>query len=241
MKKMILLSLLLFVCIPANADFIGAVIGVGGWQYEPAGSIRSKGGDINLENNLGLEKQTKPTAWISFEHPVPLIPNIEARFTSIGLSGSGSLNTQFGSTVFSGTITDELDLTQIDATVYYEILDNWLNLDIGFALKYLEGEITITSQNQTENKKFTGGLPMVYAKAAFDLPLTGFSVGGKGYLTSIAGNEIVDIELFVSYEMSIGLGVSGGYRSQSFKLDDIKDISSDIELTGAFVNVFFHL
>jgi len=227
----------------ASADFIGFTIGGGIWNHSPSGTIRNNGSninDVNLEDNLGLSGEAQGFAWVSVEHPVPLVPNVEVRYSTIDLTGNGTVNAQFSDTTFTGNISDTLTLNQYDAIIYYEILDNWVNLDLGVSVKYIDGSVTITSSTITESQNFTAPIPMAYAKAKFDLPFSGFSASGKASLLSFGDHELSDYEVSITYETDLGLGAGIGYRKQTLKLDDIKQISSNISIDGLFANLFYH-
>ena len=102
MKKTLGLSLLLLSCTVAQADILGAKAGLDYWH-------------TNGDGNGGY-------AYVQLEHPIPLVPNIAARGTTI----KGRTNT----------------LNSVDLYGYYEILDNaFISLDLGAGLQHFNSKL----------------------------------------------------------------------------------------------------
>ena len=77
---------------------------------------------VDVENDLDLESDTNANLSAYLEHPVPVLPNVRLNYTRIEQSGSGEVSTQFD--LVSGDVDSDLDLSQFDVTLYYEVLDN---------------------------------------------------------------------------------------------------------------------
>ncbi|NEW60972.1 TIGR04219 family outer membrane beta-barrel protein, partial [Sulfurovum sp. bin170] len=134
-------------------------------------------------------------------------------------------------------IDTKLDLTMYDLTLYYEILDNWVNVDLGVNLKYIDGTIDIESTTEYEHKSFQAPIPMLYAKARFDVPTTDLSFQAEGNYISYDSNTLYDLEVGARYSFALGFGVEAGYKSFKLKLDDIDDLSMDTDFSGAYGKV----
>ncbi|USE36336.1 TIGR04219 family outer membrane beta-barrel protein [Endozoicomonas sp. SCSIO W0465] len=115
MKKTISLSLLLLTSTLAQADIIGAKAGLDYWHTKDHGKAGS--------------------AYAQIEHPVPLLPNVALRAT---------------------TLEGDVDgLNNVDAFGYYEILDNDLvSIDLGAGLHNISG-----------SRHYNETLPMAVADA----------------------------------------------------------------------------
>ena len=177
-------------CGPVAADFVGLNIGVSHWSPDIKGSFSSGGNSkIQLENDLGYKDTTSTTLNVSFEHPVPLLPNIKYSGADLNSSSNSTItkNLDFEgkSYLANSNISSTLDLSHKDIVLYYEILDNWVNIDVGLDLKKFDGKVSISNADGSNPSSIDVDetIPMLYLAARFDLPLTGFYVGGK-YPTS---------------------------------------------------------
>lgn len=237
-KAIFLLSISIFSA-SANADFLGLYAGAGSWNHDPSGGFQSNSpgpnSNITLDNTLGMTDKNEGYAYIAFEHPVPLLPNIrleQTRLTHDGsTSGPGFLLFNGNST--NGNAVASLDST--DATLYWRLLDNWVNLDIGLTVRRFDGEFTIGS----ETLRIDDTIPMVYAAAQFDLPFSGLSVGGDIKVISVDNNSLTDTRIRALYEFGI-IGVEAGIRNTSIELDDVDNVTTNIDFDGLFIGAFLH-
>jgi len=231
----------------SHADVVGFSIGAAYWAPNLSGNFNSTGDlQIDLSDDLGIDDPSSSSLVLSLEHPIPLLPNI--RYQGFNLDSSGT-NTLTSSITFNGqtysageTVRSSFDLSHDDIYLYYEVMDNWLNLDIGLDLKLFDGEVsTVGSTNTTPSSiKIDETIPLIYLSARIDLPLTGFYVGADFSGLSVNDSSAVDTTIKVGYESGIGLGIEGGYKTFSLNLDDVNDFDSDLEYNGAFINGYFH-
>jgi outer membrane protein len=226
------------------ADMIGGEINLGYYNHAPSGFTQYQGDNINVEDDLKWESEGDVFVKAYLEHPLPIIPNIKIGYTSFGHEGSGSVNNafQFGGKNFNidSDIDTKFDLEMYDLTLYYEILDNWINLDIGLNIKYIDGVInvkgtnTLTSQLIDESSDFQVPIPMIYAKARFDVPTTDLSFQAEGNYVTYDGHTFYDAEAGVRYTLALGLGLEAGYKTMKLELDDIDDLSMNTEFSGVY-------
>ena len=226
------------------ADVIGGELNLGFYNHAPSGYAQYQGDKIDLGKDLKWENQGDIFIKAYLEHPIPILPNIKLGYTSFGHSGSGSVDSsfKFGGQQFSinSDIDTSFDLEMYDLTLYYEILDNWLNLDVGVNVKYMDGKITvqgsnlITKQLINESSEFQVPIPMLYAKARFDVPATDISLQAEGNYISYDGNTLYDAEVGLRYTFLLGLGLEAGYKTMKLKLNDVDDLSMDSDFSGAF-------
>ncbi len=247
MKKIILsAAAALLMVTSANADFIGAEAGYAAWSSNLSGSI--KGGDagdanIGLQDDLGFgSNESNSFFWAYIDHPLPLIPNLKIQKTTFSDTSSKNANVTFDSKNYTGTVSTELTLDQIDLITYYRILDNWVNLDLGFNFKVIDGNIKLSNGGATTNtdKDFSAIIPMLYAKARFDLPFSGLSVEADTSYIGLNGSSFTDMKAGVVYETSYGLGVTAGYRMQNVTIDDIDNTNTDLDIKGIYAGLFYH-
>ncbi|MEM1432680.1 MAG: TIGR04219 family outer membrane beta-barrel protein [Pseudomonadota bacterium] len=231
---------------PVQADMLfGVYAGVGSWQQEASGSLQSTGSVVDVESDLGLEDNSNQVGFVAIEHPIPGIPNLRAQYSGINVNGNEVLSRsiEVNGTLFSfaDTVASEVDLTQADAVFYYELLDNVLSLDIGFAARWVDGEIELMSTTQSARAEFSGVLPLLYAATRIDLPLTGFFVGSQVMGVSYGGNELYDLNAQVGYESDYGIGAELGWRSFQLTLDEYDELDrADIEVAGPYLAFNYH-
>ena len=230
--------------IPARADVIGFGIGASYWAPELSGEFSSTGaGDIDLSDDLDVDDPSSSSLVLTLEHPVPFLPNVKYQRVDLDSSGRSTLSTSitFEGQTYSANeqVSTDFDLTHDDIVLYYEVLDNWVNLDIGIDLKTFDGEISLVGSTTSSAVDVDETLPLLYIAARFDLPFSGFYVGAELSTLSFDDNSAADATVVLGYKSSIGLGIEGGIRTFGLEFDDVDDVDADIEYDGAFVNAFF--
>ena len=238
-------TLALLLSAPVQADFVGFRIGASYWEPELSGDFSSTGDpEIDLSDDLGLDDPSESSLVLILEHPVPFLPNLRYQGIELDSSGRETLadDITFDGETFVGgvTVRSTLDLSHDDLVLYYEVLDNWVNLDIGLDLKRFDGEASITDGITTSSIDIDETIPLLYLSARFDLPFSGFYVGADISTLSIDDNSVDDTTLKLGYESNIGFGIEGGIKTFSVELDDADDLDTDLEYDGAFINGFFH-
>lgn len=239
-------ALLLLFSTSGHADVLGFSVGASYWSPELSGDFNSDGdGSIDLSDDLDIGDPSPSSLVLSLEHPIPLLPNI--RYESIDLDSDGrstlSSNITFeGETYVAGeTLRSTFDLSHDDIVLYYEVLDNWVNLDVGIDIKSFDGEVSMAGSTNTTTSRIDVDetIPLLYVSARFDLPFSGFYVGADASLASIGDSSAEDITLKLGYLSGVGLGIEGGVRTFSLELDDADDLDSDIEYDGFYAQAFF--
>jgi len=84
-------------------------------------------------------------------------------------------------------------------------------------------------------------IPMLYGKAKFELPLTGFAVEAEGNMLEISGNGITDATVKLAYESKLGLGVELGYRVFQLTLEDGDDLEAEVTVDGVYLGISLHI
>jgi outer membrane protein len=237
MRKLILAmggSMLLAVPL-AQADVLGVGATVGYWHSDLSGQADRNGDSVNLDDELKLDNDSNTDASIYIEHPVPVLPNIRLNYTLVKQSGKGNLGTDPYDGVI-GNVHSDLDLEQLDLTLYYEVLDNWVNLDLGLTARDLSGELVVrqaTGLNESKTK-VDAVIPMGYLAARFDLPLTGVSAGAEGNFISYSGDSVRDFNVYGQYTVSV-LQLRAGYRQMAVDYEDGDD-RLDLKVDGPFIS-----
>lgn len=245
--KAIGLAVLLAASTAAQAEFVGLEIGIAGWRADPSGWVESEksgaGGQVDLERDLHLDSETTGFAWVRVVHPLPLLPNIKLSYTPMKFEGAGETQRviDFGGTPIGvgAQVDSELKLNQWDAALFYNLLDNVVELDLGINIKVIDGYVRATDRNtgRIENLDFTAPIPMLYGRVGANLPFTGLYVGAEGSAIGYSGHHLADLKASIRYTFAHVIGLEAGYRLQKLKLDDLDDISADMKVAGPYVGV----
>ncbi len=229
----------------ASADFVGLNIGTKHWTPELTGSFSSDDDNpIDLNDDLGYSDTSTTTLNISFEHPVPILPNVKYQNYDLSTTSNSSVTSPivFDGTSYTGDINSTLDLTHNEIVLYYELLDNWVNLDLGLDLRVFDGKVSVSDDSATPTSTIDidETIPMLYLSARFDLPLTGFYVGANIQQLNTGDNTSEDSSLMVGYESKLGLGIEGGIKSFNLELNDADDLNTNLEYDGLYLNGYLH-
>lgn len=221
----------------ASADTLGLYVGGGSWSHDPSGTFSSTqtgSSTIDIKSDLNVSKKSESYVWMAFEHPVPFLPNIRLERSSLTNTGSTSGTFNFNGQTTTGNF--EVTLKSTDAILYYRLLDNWVNLDLGLDVRKIDGTFALGSNNSIS---VSTPVPMLYAAAEFDLPLTGLSVGADYKVVSYQGSNYSDSRLRVAYEYGV-VGIEAGVRATKIKLSDVDSVNADLDFKGVMVGAFLH-
>ncbi|GAA5190142.1 TIGR04219 family outer membrane beta-barrel protein [Ferrimonas gelatinilytica] len=236
----------------AQADFLGFSAGAGRFAGEVGGTLGQDG--ISVEEQLGFsDAESGFQAFIAFEHPVPVLPNIKVATLSYDNSARGMLTEDFqfgGVLIPAGANTDTLiDYQHNDITLYYELWDTGFDLDLGVTARQIDTTANVVSLAQNEltlilaeaSESVDEWVPLIYGAARVDLPLTGLYVAGEVQGIGYDGSSYLDYQAKLGWAFPfpvLDIGVEAGYRSVALDLDEqqVGDLTSDIDISGWFIN-----
>jgi outer membrane protein len=229
-------ALLLLMTGTVEAEFVGLNIGASRSASTPPNSFDSIGSDsIDLIDDLDVDNPQHSSMTIILEHPITARPNI--RYQGSQLDSDISINGEAFN--FGNRNSSTFDLSQDDIVLYYQLLDNWVNLDLGVDVKRLDGEVSFDgTTGNTVSVDET--IPLLYLSARFDLPLDGLYVGADinaGVIDlGLSESSAQDSTFLMGYESGTGLGIEGGYKYFSLDLDNVDASDTDLEYDGIFLN-----
>ena len=228
-----------------KADTIlGIFVGTSQWQANFSGEVSSSGPDIDLKDQLDQDGESTRSLFAALEHPIPLLPNIKVRQVDLDATSSVVITSPIlfdGVTYNPGdNVTSNFDLSHNNYILYYELLDNWINLDLGLNLVAFDGEIALESPGKVSQAKIDETIPTLYAKARFDFPTTNFYAGAEVSIISDGDNSLDERRLNLGYENDFGFGVEAGYRSFTLNWDDIDNSDGDLNFDGYYAQVYYH-
>jgi len=214
------------------------------WSPEPSGQIDEGVSVDGSTNGLGLDGDSGTQLTVFFEHPVPMLPNVRLRQTSLEMTGDGTLLTEFNGQVFAGDIDSELDLSHTDATFYWGIPLPVPYVDINFGLtaRMFDGYALVESDAQSEEVDLDFAMPMGFLEAQVGSP---FGIYAQAEINAIGydGNSLTDMSFVLGYDLPVpvvDLGLEVGHRSLSMKTNkDTTDIETDFDVTGLFYGASF--
>ena len=209
------------------------------WQEDPSGYFRNASDptDVDVKNDLFWKEEDQGYLFVTFEHFVPIIPNFRLMTTSLDHSGSGTATFILNGEVFTGDVASTGSFDQTDITAYWEVLDNVVSLDLGLNVKVLDFSYSVTSLTETTSGSITATLPMLYGLVGAS-PIPGLFLGVEGNWIGYDGNDLTDLTAKISYTTDFFLGIEGGYRSQTYELDDVDGYFGKLEFKGPFVGAY---
>ena len=232
------------------ASIFGVHAGASIWNPDVGGSIGQRTNAFDLSGEFSDSSADSSTVYIAVEHFVPLIPNAMLKHTPINWTGSSdsASGTLGGVIPLNGEVDAEIDLDMTDLTLYYELLDNWVSLDLGLTARSLDGfisaqEVTVNniSTNASDQVDVSAVIPMLYGHARFDLPFSGLAAGVRANIIGYDGNNLSDLEAYLHLEIDLvpllDFGIVGGFRRLSLDIEDLDDWNSDVTVDGAFVGL----
>ena len=243
----------------ANADFLGVEIGGAGWAPEMTGKFQYGSGtptNMDLEDNLGYgDTESSTFYWLSFEHPVPVIPNIKIIQTNLEMDAS---KTNTASISFSGqtysaseAIATSMTLNQTDYILYYELSEGiiipFVHLDVGLAIKNLDGKISLTSNSVgSYEKDFSVPVPMAYGKIKLStsaIPFFPFDIEYETLRLSVGDNSFEDTKYGLVYNVELAagfdVGAVAGIRKESLEVDE-SSVKANIDIDGYYFGAYFN-
>lgn len=211
----------------AQADSIGLKGDINYWSYN--GSSENQ-----LFENYDLDRDHGFQASIAFEHPVPFLPNLKIKHTSL------ENTTQ----KYAGIRPNKIDLSQNDFILYYELLDNVVSADIGFGLKNLSTDIRQYNRIEYMDLNLSGNLLLGYAAIEAKLPFSGLSTKGEVIVASDGDSSTRDIQAEIKYNfidnLLVDIGTKIGYRYMNINVVQNKNDLLDLEFRGPYIGLDMH-
>ena len=241
----------------ANADFLGVEIGAAGWSPDMTGKFQYGSGtptNMDLEQDLGFgDTESASYAWLSFEHPVPIIPNAKIIQTNLELDASKTLTASisFAGQTYSASdnVATTMTLNQTDYILYYEFSEGliipFVHLDAGIAIKNLDGTIKLDGASINEEKDFSVPVPMGYFKVKLSTSTIPFfpDIEYETLRLSIGDNSFEDTKVGIVYNFELGAGFDAGLvaglREETLEVDEA-GVKADIEISGYYYGAYFN-
>ena len=256
MKKTITAAALLLAS--ANAAALPLVdFWAGGYSwntaYEGSVSATSNGApfDLNLDSTLGLEDSDNNVIWAAFEHPIPLLPNVQIKKTELETTGDGMISQEFtfaGQTYDANLALDSaINLNHTDFTAYWGLPLPVVTVDFGLNVRAFDGDLAINGASSV----LDAPVPMLFGRVGAELPFTGLAVMAEANYIGYEGTKHMDYQVVVRYTIPaipvLDINIEAGYRAFELDIDptdfggDKDDLTADIDMSGVFFGVSMHL
>ena len=241
-------ALLYLACGLAQAEFIGLNIGKSHWKPAFSSSIKNSNNTSNyLVDDLGVDNSTDSSLVLILEHSITALPNLKYQGYNFDSSSTSSPDFDFslnGETFNSGNrVTSTFDLAHDDIVLYYEVLDNWVNLDMGLDLKRFDGEIALNGVSSTR-VDIDETIPLFYLSARFELPVNGLYIGASINSNfsglNIGSSTAEDSTIMLGYDSGNGLGLEGGFKYFSLDLNDADNLDTNLRYDGLYFNGYYN-
>lgn len=212
----------------AQADVIGVKGDLNYWAYDGQANMAAQ----TAASDQDLERKGAAQLSLAIEHPVPLIPNAKIRYVN--------LKTQTENEVAGQPVYD-INMDHADFILYYEILDNIVNADVGVGATTLNGHVTTLALSKTDIDKT---VPVIYATAGAKLPFTGLSAKGEVLYSNFNDAKITDAQAELQYNfidnLLVDVGLKAGYRILDIKLDDYEKNDLKFNFKGPYIGLDIH-
>lgn len=232
---------------PQASDF-GLFAGWSTWQQNYTGDFNSVTSaiSVDVEDDLAFDDERNISFYAAVEHPLPAMPNLKFTRTQMEISRNGRLQREidFNDTTFAAntSIHSRVDLSHTDVTAYWQPVQHWLTVGLGFTVRLYDSRIVVQSRAESDvraKEELEHRLPMAYGRALIEIPNTGFSVGAEVHGVTYDGSNLLDTRLELAYQSIFGFGAMLGWRSFQMELDDIDDIDTDIGVSGVYLGITY--
>lgn len=241
-------SVLLVLSFSARAD-TSFSINAGRWQPDYSGTVGLEGFSATFDE-LGYDDFDHDFITAVFRHPVPLLPNlrfqhVELKSSAVGIVSNLTLNGIPLAGIAPQIVDSNLDLSFIDLTLFYVLLDNWIRLDLGVTYREFDGSADASSSFTSEKVDIDIDEPMalVFVAAKVELPFSGFYIDFNGNFLDHDRNDISDWSAGIGYSRSysgVEWAIEFGSRIldiQSKDFDDFTDQNLDLKIDGLYLNL----
>jgi len=231
----------------AEAEFIGLNIGANPATTAYSGAFYNNSSSIDLVDDLDADSTAQSSMVLILEHPIRVLPNVRYHGYNLDSSASSGINSNIGLYGNMLNATNDgasaFDLDHEDIVLYYQLLNNWIDLDMGVDLKRFEGQVSQAGPSGG-SISVDETIPLLYLSARVDLPLKGLYVGADINANiidlGISESTAQDSTFMLGYQSGTGLGIEGGIKYYSLELNDTNNLGTDFEYDGLFLNGYIN-
>ncbi len=226
-----------------SADTLSISLGAGIWYDSPSGGVNDGATTkFDAKQDLFWSEESQGYFFLTFEHPVPFVPNVRLSATKLEHGGAGTLTRTItiGGVDYpvSEYITNSFKLDQKDLLLYWEILDNVVSFDLGLNVKLADLSYTVTGDTVgTNSDSYKATIPMIYGLLGVS-PIPDLIISVEGSYITYSGTTVSDMMARIAYTTPYFVGVEAGYRSQTYQFTNIAGFDGNLDFKGPFAGVY---
>jgi outer membrane protein len=204
-------------------------VGARYWQANPDGFANYKGEDVDLQDDLGFDKEGTPNFYA--RAALPLI-TLDAEYTNLDYSGTAKRTFEFGN-LFSETISapTSLEARLLHGGALFSLPLPFIDVGVGVGATNIDADYTVATETGSANVT----LPVAKAELRASLPMIPLNVGVRGNGIGFRGDQFTDITAEVGLEMGL-LQLRAGYRQIALEYDG-DDLTVDNDFSGPFAGL----
>lgn len=225
--------------------------GAHSWNTSYEGTVAGGDHQIDLQDDLNLAESDNNVIWAAFEHPIPVIPNVQIKMTDLATTGQGQSTQQFtyGGKTYQDDIelNSNLDLGHTDITAYWGLPLPLVTIDFGLNIRQFDGFLEINDTSTVLDSP----VPMLFARVGAELPFTGLAVMAEGNYVGYGETNHMDLQVVARYTIPmipvLDVNLEVGYRTFQLNIDPTdfggseNDLTADIDMSGIFAGISLHL
>lgn len=230
-------------------------LGVTGWNAQATGEGTSTGGSgnstVDLQNDLGMQRQWTGNAHLIFRHDLPVLPDLMLETAHVFNDGNAMLSRDitWQGTTFqaNGLVQSQVDLKMDRVVAFWNPLDNpVVNVRLGVEARRLDLNIPLTgtvqqpgggTQKESVSAGGTAWLPLGYAGLTLHLP-AGIDLDGGWSYVSYSGNYLSDYRIQAAYNFDSGIFIAAGWRRFNLHLEsDRFSLKGDLGFKGVYTTL----
>jgi len=226
----------------AQADlFLGLHAGASLWQGDFGGQI---GSDPQSADALGFDTENYNSYYFAVE--LLGLPEMRLAQTNINTVANGTLNSSFDlggvSYPIATDLTTDFDLQATDLTLYWQLLDTVVGLDLGLTGRYMDGSVAVTDGVTDDRVDYEVVIPLGFIRARLNLPFSGWYLEGDTHAIGYDGDRFSDSAIKIGWQTQslADIGLNVGYRQMSVKVADLDGFDADLDISGPFASATFH-
>ncbi len=175
------------------------------------------------------QSDTAPYVWASLETITPIVPHFRIEHWQLATNQRKQSTPEIG-------LQTEFSLRNTTLNAYYSPLNNWLKLDLGFQLRWLDASVRATPGDMFETE---GSIQVpvlgLYSQAAFALPSTGLLLGVSYAGSGLGDNRFSETGARLTWQHGL-LGAELGYRRLALVIQD-GPYHLDVDFNGPYAGV----
>ncbi len=251
-KKIVLLSLMLALCLPAISHAFGIEIAGGFWYQSPDGDLAyekiSANDRLDLEDDLNYDDEFQLSGRLKLDMPL-LFPNIYLMVTPMNWDEKGQkdVDFEFGGISFQGNVPFEskLEMDHVDAALFYGLpfletaTAGMLNVELGLNVRVMDfkAEIKQEATGLKESTTYILPIPMVYLGVQLE-PFDWLAFEGEGRGIGYSGDHYYSLIGRLKIKPFGPFFIAGGFRYDDVDIDH-QDVLVDANFSGPFAEVGF--